>query len=80
MSPVSSFAACGTRRSTRDGGPLSRAEWLKFVALFFNKEELANRLFDQIVRNYEQSVLSGTKAVEGENMCGIPGRPINPTA
>ncbi|KAF5833722.1 hypothetical protein DUNSADRAFT_9920 [Dunaliella salina] len=53
--------------STRDGGPLSRAEWIKFVALFFNKEELANRLFDQIVRNYEESVLSGTRAVQENN-------------
>ena len=31
---------------------LARAEWLKFVAAFFNKEQLADSLFAQIERDY----------------------------
>lgn len=33
--------------------PLGRAEWLKFVAAFFDKEREAARLFDGIARSYE---------------------------
>lgn len=32
--------------------PLARAEWIKFVALFFHKEREANRLFEGIVERY----------------------------
>ena len=31
---------------------LARAEWIKFVAAFFNKEQLADSLFSQIERDY----------------------------
>ena len=31
---------------------LARAEWLKFVAVFYNKEQLADSLFAQIEHNY----------------------------
>jgi len=55
----------GARRSTSDGGPLERAEWLKFVALFFNKEDLANTLYEQLVANYAQYEQSAARAVEG---------------
>lgn len=34
-------------------GPLNRAEWIKFVSLFFNKEAEANALFDNITSEYE---------------------------
>ncbi|MEZ4935985.1 MAG: ABC transporter substrate-binding protein [Crocinitomicaceae bacterium] len=37
--------------------PLAKAEWIKFFALFFNREEMANQLFDQIVNNYEKLVV-----------------------
>jgi hypothetical protein len=33
---------------TADPGPLNRAEWIKFVAAFFNKEIDANSAFDSI--------------------------------
>ncbi len=33
--------------------PLGRAEWLKYVALFFDREAEANELFDDIVRRYQ---------------------------
>lgn len=32
--------------------PLGRAEWIKFMALFFNKEEMADSVFNVIEENY----------------------------
>ncbi|GAI90169.1 unnamed protein product, partial [marine sediment metagenome] len=32
--------------------PLGRTEWIKFIALFFNKEKEAGRIFDSIVEEY----------------------------
>lgn len=32
--------------------PLGRAEWIKFMALFFNKEKEAEEVFDMIEKNY----------------------------
>lgn len=37
-----------------DTGPLNRAEWIKFVSLFFNKEAEANELFANISAEYER--------------------------
>lgn len=34
--------------------PLGRAEWLKFMALFFNKEATATSVFNKIANQYEQ--------------------------
>ncbi len=34
--------------------PLGRAEWLKFTAAFFNKEKLADSLFNRMENNYNQ--------------------------
>lgn len=36
-----------------DPGPLHRAEWLKYMALFFNAEAEANRLFNETRDEYE---------------------------
>ncbi len=33
--------------------PLGRAEWLKFVAYFYEKEQLANQVFDEIYQAYQ---------------------------
>lgn len=35
---------------------LARAEWIKFIACFFNKEALADSLFDAVARRYEALV------------------------
>jgi iron complex transport system substrate-binding protein len=32
--------------------PLGRAEWIKFLALFFNKEKMADSVFNVVERNY----------------------------
>jgi iron complex transport system substrate-binding protein len=34
--------------------PLGQAEWLKFLALFFNREAEANRAFQQVEQRYQQ--------------------------
>ncbi|MCX7753662.1 MAG: ABC transporter substrate-binding protein [Anaerolineales bacterium] len=39
-----------------DTTPLGRAEWLKFIAVFFNKEAKAEALFDQIEQDYQKLV------------------------
>ena len=36
----------------QESSALARAEWLKFMALFFNEEEIANRQFDAIRDRY----------------------------
>ncbi|MFN8530877.1 MAG: ABC transporter substrate-binding protein [Anaerolineae bacterium] len=33
--------------------PLGRAEWLKFTAMFYNRESIANTVFDQVAQDYE---------------------------
>jgi iron complex transport system substrate-binding protein len=35
-----------------ENSPLARAEWIKFVALFFKKEALANKMFDSVDARY----------------------------
>lgn len=34
--------------------PLGRAEWIKFVALFFNREATAEEVFDDVAARYEE--------------------------
>ncbi|MBI9038409.1 MAG: ABC transporter substrate-binding protein [Bacteroidales bacterium] len=34
--------------------PLARAEWIKFLSCFFNKEDYANQVFDSIVNKYQK--------------------------
>ncbi len=38
--------------------PLGRAEWIKFMALFFNREREADSVFSQIEKNYLQAKAS----------------------
>ncbi|WP_421910050.1 ABC transporter substrate-binding protein [Methanolacinia petrolearia] len=35
--------------------PLARAEWIKYFSLFYNREEEANALFDEIVSRYDNA-------------------------
>lgn len=39
--------------------PLGRCEWLKFVAAFFNKEAVAEKLFDEMATRYEELAKRG---------------------
>jgi hypothetical protein len=51
-------------RSFADPGVLNRAEWVKFVAVFFNKEVEAERLFSSIRSDY-QKLNSSARAAAG---------------
>jgi iron complex transport system substrate-binding protein len=52
--------------------PLGRAEWMKFMALFFEKEKLADSLFNQIEKNYlETRSLTSRSASRPTVMSGI---------
>ncbi|MEM8831715.1 MAG: ABC transporter substrate-binding protein [Cyanobacteria bacterium P01_G01_bin.19] len=46
-----------------ENSPLGRSEWLKFTALFFNREEQAQKVFSAIDKNY-QEIAAQTKAIE----------------
>jgi hypothetical protein len=45
-------AACSCS-AYADPGALNRAEWIKFVAVFFNKEVEANRIFNKVNTDYQ---------------------------
>jgi len=52
--------------------PLGRAEWIKFAALFFNKEKVADSAFQVIENNYlETQALAQTAASKPRVICGI---------
>eukprot|EP00850_Spirogloea_muscicola_P014074 SM000098S25154 [mRNA] locus=s98:552233:555162:- [translate_table: standard] len=38
--------------ASTDPGPLKRAEWIKFLALFFNREALATVVYDKVQASY----------------------------
>ena len=48
--------------ASSDPGMLHRAEWLKFVSAFFNKEPEANRVFDGIQQRYQATQSAATAA------------------
>lgn len=43
--------------------PLGRAEWLKFTALFFNREATAEQVFEQMATRYE-TIAAEARAIE----------------
>ncbi len=53
--------------------PLGRAEWIKFVALFYNREAEANRLFTTIAEDYQ--ALVGLAAQADERPTVFTGSP-----
>jgi iron complex transport system substrate-binding protein len=50
--------------------PLAKSEWLKFFALFFNREKIANEKFDEIERSYHE-----TRALVQEKLARVSYRP-----
>ncbi len=50
--------------------PLAKSEWLKFFALFFNREKTANEKFDEIERRYNE-----TRAKVQEKLARVRSRP-----
>jgi cobalamin transport system substrate-binding protein len=52
--------------------PLGRAEWIKFVALFFGKEKVADSIFNRIERDYlNTKALAGTATDHPTVVSGI---------
>lgn len=51
----------GINAEYMETSPLGRAEWLKFTALFFNQESLAQASFSKIAQKYE-NIASKTKS------------------
>ena len=51
--------------TTSDTGALARAEWIKFAAAFFNLEPHANRIFNNIKTEFEQTKALAAAAVAG---------------
>jgi len=53
--------------------PLARAEWIKFIAAFFEEEHLADQLFDHIEQRYTE-LRKLTKNIEDRPtvLCGAP--------
>ena len=50
----------------REPTPLGRAEWLKYTALFFNGEEAANDVYDNIVEQYNEAAELAASVPEDE--------------
>merc|ERR1719272_1299276 len=51
--------------ATSDPSVLGRAEWIKYIAAFFNLEPHANRIFAEIKAEYEKTQALTTAAVAG---------------
>lgn len=52
--------------------PLGRAEWMKFIATFFNQEDHANRIFQTIESNYlDLKELGGLNEKKKEILAGL---------
>ncbi len=52
--------------------PLGRAEWIKFVALFFNKEKTADSVFQEIENEYKKTAeLAQQTSVKPAVMSGV---------
>lgn len=47
-----------------EGTPLGKAEWIKFFAPFFNKESLADEVFEGIEANYKKAKKLAQNAIE----------------
>lgn len=52
--------------SWRELSPLGRAEWLKFTALFYNREAAATEIYDTIVSRYEYARQLAHRVPEAE--------------
>ena len=69
--------------SASDPGPLRRAEWVKFVAVFFNREAEAQRIFEAVRQQYlfqVQAVMGVTPkpVVARAPLAPPPHRPHSP--
>lgn len=54
--------------AAQDPGVLNRAEWIKFLGLFFNKDKYASDVFEGIQKQYTSAKEAALKASEGGNV------------
>ncbi len=52
--------------------PVGRAEWIKFTAMFFNKEAAANAIFDEVAASYEELAALTADLPEDEKPLVLP--------
>ncbi|MBD2768695.1 ABC transporter substrate-binding protein [Hymenobacter sp. BT664] len=57
--------------------PLARAEWVKVMAALLDKEDLVNRKFDQVVRDYQRLAALGRRATKRPRVVvGLPFKDV----
>ena len=61
----------------KEQNPLGRAEWIKFIAAFYNRETLADSLFDTISTRYQQlKALAASAKQQPAVFCNLPFKEI----
>jgi iron complex transport system substrate-binding protein len=56
-----------------EGTPLAKTEWVKFMAAFFNEENIANLKFDSIANEYNSlAKLAAKSTSKPKILCGLP--------
>ncbi|SFV28872.1 iron complex transport system substrate-binding protein [Devosia crocina] len=69
--PVAGFA------DWQETSPLGRAEWVKFVGLFFNAEAKANAAFDEVARSYQTATARVAGIPQSERPLVLSGQAFN---
>ncbi|CAN7447469.1 ABC transporter substrate-binding protein [Devosia sp. LjRoot3] len=69
--PVVNFA------EWQETSPLGRAEWVKFMGLFFNAEEKANAAFADVVEHYDAALALVADVPEDERPLVLSGQAFN---
>lgn len=60
----------------REQNPLGRAEWIKFIAAFYDREPLADSLFTQVDNRYQQLKTLASNAEKPTVFCNLPFKEI----
>lgn len=62
-------------RASADAGPLHRAEWVKYLALFFNREAAANVFYSRVAASYQAQLKAVQQARPAGEHAPLPARP-----
>ncbi|KKB78146.1 hypothetical protein VW35_12950 [Devosia soli] len=68
--PVVNFA------DWQDSSPLGRAEWVKFLGLFFNAEQKANAAFDEVTKQYQTAQALVVDVESADRPLVLSGQPF----
>ncbi|WP_449394875.1 ABC transporter substrate-binding protein [Devosia riboflavina] len=69
--PVVNFA------EWQETSPLGRAEWVKFMGVFFNAEDKANAAFAEVVEHYDAALALVADVPEGDRPLVLSGQAFN---